>query len=107
MLLGVLFSLAVPWPLALLVDSALGDKPPPPAIEAVFGTNPMVLVVVAAVAGLLITLLTNILNVWDEYVNTNLSQRMILYFRSELSGTRNGSRRRFTTEATRAYSSRE
>ena len=61
MLLGVLFSLAAPWPLALLVDSALGDKPPPPAIEAVFGTNPMVLVVVAAVAGLLITLLTNIL----------------------------------------------
>ena len=84
MLLGVLFSLAAPWPLALLVDSALGDKPPPPAIEAVFGTNPMVLVVVAAVAGLLITLLTNILNVWDEYVNTNLSQRMILDFRSEL-----------------------
>ena len=38
MLLGVLFSLAAPWPLALLVDSALGDKPPPPAIEAVFGT---------------------------------------------------------------------
>jgi ABC-type multidrug transport system fused ATPase/permease subunit len=84
MLLGVLFSLAAPWPLALLVDSALGDKPPPPAIEAVFGTSPMVLVVVAAVAGLLISLLTNLLNVWDEYVNTNLSQRMILDFRSEL-----------------------
>ena len=84
MLLGVLFSLAAPWPLALLVDSALGDKPPPPAIEAVFGTNPMVLVVVAVVAGLLITLLTGILRTRADEDDTNLSQRMILDFRSEL-----------------------
>src|SRR5262245_54152342 len=84
MLLGVLLSLAAPWPLAFLVDSALGDKPPPPLIESVFGSSPMVLAIVAAVAGLFINLITNLLNVWDDYVNTKLSQRMILDFRSDL-----------------------
>ncbi|MDQ1444486.1 MAG: hypothetical protein QOI20_950, partial [Acidimicrobiaceae bacterium] len=91
MVLSAIVALAEPWPLAFLIDGVLGShsgnkqsKPVPQWITNAFGVSPYRLIVVGVVAGLAIALLINALAMLNEYVNTKLSQRMILRFRSDL-----------------------
>jgi ATP-binding cassette subfamily B protein len=83
--LAVVIGLAQPWPLAFMVDSVLGNQPPPAAITNLLGTSDKyALLVFAAVASLVLAIITNGIAVVHEYVNTKLEQRLVLDFRSDL-----------------------
>ncbi len=77
-------SLAAPWPLALLVDSALGDRRPPEFVSTLVGTSPWRMIVFAVLLGLLLTFLSNAVSILSAYVQTRLEQRMIFDLRSDL-----------------------
>jgi ATP-binding cassette, subfamily B, bacterial len=83
-------ALAEPWPLAFLIDGVLGGDDRhkshalPDFVTSHFGTKPSTLILVAVLAGLLLAVLINGIAVLTEYVNTKLSLRMILRFRSDL-----------------------
>jgi ABC-type multidrug transport system fused ATPase/permease subunit len=81
---GAGIALAQPWPLAFMVDSVLGHKGVPSPIKSVIGTNTYALLVVGALLGLVVTVLTGALSVLAEFVNTKLEQRLVLDFRSDL-----------------------
>jgi ATP-binding cassette, subfamily B, bacterial len=82
---AIVIGLAEPWPLAFMVDSVLGNHPPPAIIVQLVNTNDRItLLVLAAVAGLVLVALRNGLSVLHEYVNTKLHQRLVLDFRSDL-----------------------
>lgn len=85
--LGALSGLLAPWPLKVLVDNVLQGQPLPPAVRGLLGAwmeDRSVLLVAAVVAGLLVAVLHNGLNVLDNYVNTKLQQKMALDFRGDL-----------------------
>ncbi len=79
-------ALAEPWPLAILVDSVLGERKPPGVSKWLFGDSPGKYEVLALVvlAGLLITLLTHGITVLADWVSAKLEQRMVLDLRSDL-----------------------
>jgi ATP-binding cassette subfamily B protein len=82
--LGSALALLAPWPLAILIDTVLGQKPLPSLIEGLDGANRYVLLALAVVSGLMITALQHGLAVLDEYVNTRLDQSMVLDLRSDM-----------------------
>ena len=84
MLLAVVLGLAAPWPLAFLVDSVLGQRPAPPLLDAVIGRSRAGMLVIAVVAGVVLTLLSGLLDLLDEYLTTRTAQRMTLRYRSQL-----------------------
>ena len=79
-----LASLVSPWPLALVVDSVLGNKPVPALLGFLDGIDRYELLALAVVGGLLITGFEHGLAVVDNYVNTKLDQSMVLDLRSDL-----------------------
>jgi ATP-binding cassette, subfamily B, bacterial len=82
---GSLVSLISPWPLAILLDTVLGNKPLPALLGPLFGgASRYQLLVFAVVFGLLVTALENGLAVVDNYIHTKLEQRVVLDFRSDL-----------------------
>ena len=86
-LLGTLLSLLTPWPLKIVVDSVLQQQPLPPSLAsavALFGAGRYTLLIVAVVAGFVITLVSNALTVDADYVNTKIHENMVLDFRSDL-----------------------
>ncbi len=79
--------LLAPWPLQILIDNVLQNQPLPPWLAdwlQFVGQNPQSLLVVVVVGGLLITLLQNLVNVLDNFVNARLEQTIVLDLRSEL-----------------------
>jgi ATP-binding cassette subfamily B protein len=84
-LLGAVIALAEPWPLAVLVDSVLGNHGPPGILRLFIGSpDRYVLLGVVVAAGFLITVSGHGLTVVNEYVSTKLDQNMVLDLRSEL-----------------------
>jgi ATP-binding cassette, subfamily B, bacterial len=83
MLIGAAAGLLEPWPMALLVDSVLGDKPFPDALGGLAG-SPAGRIVLAAGLGLAITMVASGVMVATQYINTKLSMRMVLDLRSHL-----------------------
>ena len=82
---AIAIGLAEPWPLAFMVDNVLGAHRPPAFLVHLIGTSDrIVLLVLAAVAGLAIVALRNGVGVLHEYVNTKLHQRLVLDFRSDI-----------------------
>src|SRR2546427_7664402 len=79
-----LMSIAHPWPLAFMVDSVLGNHQPPAILRAIFGTSQTRLLVFAALAGLVVTVLTNGAAVLQEYIGTKFEQNLVLDFRSRV-----------------------
>jgi ATP-binding cassette, subfamily B, bacterial len=77
-------ALLSPWPLALLVDTVLGNKPMPALLGFLDGLDTETLLMIAVLSGLLVTGLEHGLAVVDDYVNTKLDQRMVLDLRSDL-----------------------
>ena len=82
--LGALLALAEPWPLALLIDGVLGSQRVPSYVAAVGGSSRSGLIVVAVVAGFVITLLAQVVGVANEYATTKLDQLVSFDFRSDL-----------------------
>lgn len=81
---GAGVALLEPWPVALMVDSVLGDRPLPGPLGSVAGSSIWSQVSVVVVLLLVVTLLTHGLGVVSDYVNTKIEQRMVLDFRSDL-----------------------
>ncbi len=87
MVVGTGFSLLSPWPLKILVDHVLEDLPLPEVLATPLGPladNAVHLLILTVVAGLLITLAHNGMNVLSKYVNTGIEQNMVLDIRSDL-----------------------
>jgi ATP-binding cassette subfamily B protein/subfamily B ATP-binding cassette protein MsbA len=84
MLVAVVISLAEPWPMAFLVDSVLGQHAITGTVAGTFGRDPHMLIIVAALFGLVLALASNCLSVLTEYVNTKLDCRLRLDFRRDL-----------------------
>jgi ATP-binding cassette, subfamily B, bacterial len=81
---GTFVALLAPWPLAILIDTVLGDKPLPSFLGPLHGIDTTVMLVIAVLFGFLVTALEHAVAVGDNYVNTKLDQRMVLDFRSDL-----------------------
>jgi ABC-type multidrug transport system fused ATPase/permease subunit len=84
---SVIASLLTPWPLKLLVDHVLGSQPSPAflaGLSAAGGHDRTVLLAVVVGGGLVVTLLVNVLDVLENYVNTKLNLSMGLDFRGDL-----------------------
>ncbi|HET7428373.1 MAG TPA: ABC transporter ATP-binding protein [Gaiellales bacterium] len=82
--IGSLMSLLAPWPLAIMIDSVLGDKPLPAPLHELEGLGTYQLLALTVIAGLLITGAQHGLAVVDNYVNTKLDQSLVLDLRSDL-----------------------
>ena len=81
---GALMALLAPWPLAILIDTVLGNKPLPSLLSPLDGLGRYTLLAIAVFGGLAITALQHGLAVVDEYVNTKLDQEMVLDLRSDM-----------------------
>ncbi|MDQ3721585.1 MAG: ABC transporter ATP-binding protein/permease, partial [Actinomycetota bacterium] len=77
-------ALLAPWPLAILIDTVLGNDPLPSLLGVLEGLARYELLAVAVVAGLLVTGLEHGLAVVDDYFNTKLDQNMVLDLRSDM-----------------------
>jgi ATP-binding cassette, subfamily B, bacterial len=82
--LAALIALAIPWPLALIVDDVLAHKKPPGWLPHALSNGPLSLIVLAVAATLLITLISGGLTIVNEYLTTAIDQRMVLDFRTDL-----------------------
>jgi ATP-binding cassette, subfamily B, bacterial len=81
---SALMALLSPWPLAILIDTVLGNKPLPALLGPLSNLDTGVLLVLAVAAGLVFTAAEHGLAVVDEYVNTKLDLSMVLDLRSDL-----------------------
>ncbi|MBW3556346.1 MAG: ABC transporter ATP-binding protein/permease [Actinobacteria bacterium] len=79
-----LVGLLEPWPMALLIDSALGDKPLPGPLETLIGDGAGPRILLAVAMGLLVALGINGFAAISQYISTKLEMRMVLDFRSRL-----------------------
>ena len=77
-------ALAEPWPLAFVIDSIIGHKPVPSWLPTPFGTGTGGLIALAVIATLLLTALSGLMTVWNEYLSTTVDQKMVLDFRSDM-----------------------
>jgi ATP-binding cassette subfamily B protein len=84
MVLAAALALLEPWPLALMVDSVLSDKPLPGVLERLVPASTGARIVLITCLGLCITLAVRGVGVLSDYVNTKLDMRMVLDFRSYL-----------------------
>lgn len=86
-ILSSLTALLGPWPMTILVDSILGDKPLAPFLATWLGTlaaDRTILLILAVTAGLVVTFCSGTLDVVANYVNTKINQRVVLAFRGDL-----------------------
>jgi ATP-binding cassette subfamily B protein len=81
---GALTALLAPWPLALMIDTVLGNKPLPALLGFLDGFGRYQLLAIAVVAGVVVTGVEHGLAVIDNYVNTKLDQSMVLDLRSDM-----------------------
>ena len=84
MILAAVAALAEPWPVALLVDSVLGDKPLPFFFEKLVDDSTWARVALVASLGLIVALVIHGLALINQYLNTQLDMKMVLEFRSQL-----------------------
>ncbi len=77
-------ALLAPWPLAILLDTVLGNEPLPSLLGWLGGVSTYELLGIAVGAGLLLTAFEHGVAVVDEYVNTKLDQSMVLDLRSQM-----------------------
>src|SRR5262249_14829296 len=82
-----LAGLAAPWPLKILVDNVLGGQALPPLLAIPLGAlaaDRFALLVFAVLSSLAIALLTNGLDVLNDYIQTKIGQGLVLDIRSAL-----------------------
>lgn len=86
LVVGAILALAEPWPLAIIVDSVLGNHGPPSILRPIFGSNPDPYTLLAFLVGFgfLQVVFSHGLIVVNDYVNAKLEQNMVLDLRSDL-----------------------
>ncbi len=85
--LTAIVTLATPWPLAIVIDNALGSQILPAGLKwipASIASDPAALIIFAVVAGLVLLLILDALHVASNFVNTKMDQHITLDFRSEM-----------------------
>ena len=83
-IVSVAAGLLTPWPLKILVDNVLGSQPVPSILARAGATDRTVLLALVVLGGLVVTLLVNLFNVLENYINTKLNLSMGLDFRGDL-----------------------
>jgi ATP-binding cassette subfamily B protein len=84
-LLAALFSLLLPWPLAIMFDSVLGGRPLPAVLAPLLGSlDRMALLVLLAVGAVTLTAAQGVFGILEGYFSTKVEQHMVLEFRSDL-----------------------
>jgi ATP-binding cassette, subfamily B, bacterial len=78
--------LAAPWPLAMVLDSVLGNHPPRAPVTWLFGDDPgtYTLLFVAVGASFMIAALGHASTVAEQYLSAKVEQNMVLDFRRDL-----------------------
>jgi ATP-binding cassette, subfamily B, bacterial len=85
--LGAALSVLAPWPLKVLIDHVLDQKPLSPFLKSLLAPiadHRGLLLIAIASATLLIAVLQNAITVLNEYVTTKIDQSMVLDFRSDM-----------------------
>ncbi|MEO8092629.1 MAG: ABC transporter ATP-binding protein [bacterium] len=84
--LVAVLGLAEPWPLALILNSVLGDNPPGALLEPIFGTDPgfWTLLIFAVSLRFLVIAVGNAFTVLTNYFGSRMEQEMVLDLRSDL-----------------------
>jgi ATP-binding cassette subfamily B protein len=77
-------ALLAPWPLAIIIDTVLGNQPLPSLLGPLDGLSRYQLLALAVVGGVIVIGLQHGLAVIDNYVNTKLDQGMVLDLRSDM-----------------------
>ncbi len=80
-------NLLAPWPLQILLDNVIGQRPLAPLLAQPLGAlahDRLHLLLFAVAGGLCVTLLASGLNVLANYVNTKMEQHIVLDFRADL-----------------------
>jgi len=79
-------SLAEPWPFAIVIDSVLGTRTPPGALQPLFGKHPdpYRLLVFIAGLGFMIAIVSHGVRVINDYVNAKVEQNMVMDLRSDM-----------------------
>jgi ATP-binding cassette subfamily B protein/subfamily B ATP-binding cassette protein MsbA len=77
-------SLAEPWPIAIVVDSVLGNDKPPQLVSLIAGSSKTAMLALLVFASFALTVIGNGLTVVNNYVSAKVEQRMILDFRSDI-----------------------
>ena len=78
-MITTLCALLAPWPLAIMIDSVSGNRTAPFGID-----DRTVLLVLAVLAGFLLTAVQHATNVGSSYVDATVEQNMVLDLRSDL-----------------------
>lgn len=82
--LSALVALLIPWPLGVLLDSVLGNKPVPWVFQWAGAGRTVPLLAWVAASGLIVVLLEGAMSVLHNYLATKLDQYMTLDFRGDL-----------------------
>jgi ATP-binding cassette, subfamily B, bacterial len=83
-LASVAAGLLVPWPLKILVDNVLGSQPVPSILARAGGSDRTALLLLIVLGGLFVTLMVNVLDVLENYVNTQINLGIGLDFRGDM-----------------------
>ncbi len=83
-LLAAMAAVAAPWPLAVLVDSALGSEPPPEPIRSLVGDDKMGILLLVVGIGFTLTVGQHAITVVNHFINAKLEQNMVLDLRGDL-----------------------
>jgi subfamily B ATP-binding cassette protein MsbA len=86
MVLEIITSLAFPWPLKVIIDHVIDDKPLPEWLGWMQGTltDPMQLAMAAAIAMILITAIGGLANYASSYYTENIAQRLSFDLRRDI-----------------------
>jgi len=87
-LIEIALSAASPWPLKIVVDNVLGGHPMPQALatslHAVAGTNPLTLLLVVVLAGLVLQVMSEVVAMFKTQIEIDTGQRMVYTLRAKL-----------------------
>ena len=84
-LLAALFSLLLPWPLAIMFDTVLGGRPLPAVLAPLLGSlDGMALLVLLSIGAVTLTAAQGVFGILEQYFSTKVEQHMVLEFRSDL-----------------------
>jgi ATP-binding cassette, subfamily B, bacterial len=82
-----LFGLLLPWPMTILVDNVLGDRPLLPVLSTFLGwlaSSKGGLLAFVVGAEIILALAIGSMNVVNEYVQTRMTQLMSVHFRGDI-----------------------
>jgi ABC-type multidrug transport system fused ATPase/permease subunit len=84
-LLAALFSLLLPWPLAIMFDTVLAGRPLPAVLAPLLGSlDGMALLVLLSIGAVILTAAQGVFGILEQYFSTKVEQHMVLEFRSDL-----------------------